>query len=57
MDEKIDKAIAYYTQKGDAILQRVNSTSHLTADELIKYGEEMAIIEYKLTALEVAKES
>lgn len=25
--------------------------------ELIRYGEEMAVIEYKLTALEIAKEN
>jgi len=35
----------------------VNSKNDLTADELIHFGEEMAVIEYKLTALEVAKES
>jgi hypothetical protein len=57
MNEKIDVAIAYYTKKGDDILKTVNSKNNLTADEIISYGEEMAIIEYKLTALEVAKEN
>ena len=57
MDDKIEIAIAYYTKKGGEILDTVNSSSNLTADELIHYGEEMSIIEYKLTALEVAKES
>ncbi len=57
MGKKIDSAIAYYTTKGKEILSLVNSKSDLTADELIKYGEEMAIIEYKLTALEIAKEN
>ncbi|WP_299112201.1 hypothetical protein [uncultured Winogradskyella sp.] len=57
MDKKIDFAIDYYTAKGKEILKLVNSKDDLTADELINYGEEMAIIEYKLTALEVAKES
>lgn len=57
MDDKIDAAIAYYTKKGQEILDAVNSDKDLTADEIIHYGEEMAIIEYKLTALEVAKEN
>ncbi len=57
MDDKIEIAIAYYTKKGQEILDAVNSSSNLTADELIHYGEEIAIIEYKLTALEVAKEN
>ena len=55
MKDKIETTIDYYTKKGNAILKEVNSKSNLTADELIGYGEEMAIIEYKLTALEVAK--
>jgi hypothetical protein len=57
MDDKIEIAITYYTKKGQEILDAVNLNSNLTADELIHYGEEIAIIEYKLTALEVAKEN
>ncbi len=57
MEDKINVAIDYYTKKGQDILDTVNSKSNLTADEVIHYGEEMAIIEYKLTALEVAKEN
>ncbi|QNK76720.1 hypothetical protein H7F37_11360 [Winogradskyella sp. PAMC22761] len=57
MDDKIENAIAYYTKQGDAILKTVNASHSLTADEVIHYGEEMAKIEYKLTALEVARES
>ncbi|WP_179353464.1 hypothetical protein [Winogradskyella vidalii] len=57
MDDKIDIAISYYTKKGQDILDTVNSSCSLTADQIIHYGEEMAAIEYKLTALEVAKES
>lgn len=57
MDDKTEITIAYYTKKGQEILNAVNSNNNLTADELINYGEEMAIIEYKLTALEVAKEN
>ncbi|WP_178991145.1 hypothetical protein [Winogradskyella schleiferi] len=57
MEDKIEITIAYYTKKGQEILNTVNSRNDLTADELIHYGEEMAIIEYKLTALEVANEN
>ncbi|MBV7270123.1 hypothetical protein [Winogradskyella luteola] len=57
MGKKIDSAIDYYTTKGKEILSLVNSKADLTADELIKCGEEMAVIEYKLTALEIAKEN
>ncbi|WP_179009569.1 hypothetical protein [Winogradskyella forsetii] len=57
MEDKIEITIAYYTKKGQEILNTVNSRNNLTADELIHYGEEMAIIEYKLTALEVANEN
>ncbi len=55
MDRKIDIAIEYYTTKGQKILDKVNKRSNVSADELIQLGEEMAIIEYKLTALEIAK--
>lgn len=57
MDEKIDTAIQYYSKKGQDILNIVNSKTNLSADEIIHYGEEMAVIEYKLTALEVTKEN
>ncbi|WP_299128610.1 hypothetical protein [uncultured Winogradskyella sp.] len=57
MNTKIDTAIAYYSKQGSKLLKTVNSKSNITADELIKLGEDMAIIEYKLTALEIAKES
>ncbi len=57
MDNKINIAIDNYTKKGQEILESVHSKDDLTADQLIHFGEEMAIIEYKLTALEVAKEN
>jgi len=55
MDNKIDIAIEYYTSQGQKILDKVNKSDNVSADELIQLGEEMAIIEYKLTALEIAK--
>ncbi|MDB9754684.1 hypothetical protein OAB20_00150 [Winogradskyella sp.] len=57
MTDSIEITIAYYTKKGQDILGTVNNRTNLTADEIIHFGEEMAIIEYKLTALEVAKEN
>lgn len=57
MVDKIDKTIEYYCQKRQEILDVVNLKSRLTPDEIIHYGEEMAILEYKITALEIAKEN
>jgi len=57
MDDKIEKTIEYYCFKRKEILEFVNSKSNLTPDEIISNGEEMAILEYKITALQVAKEN
>lgn len=54
---KIETALEYYSKKSEEILKTVNNRNNLTADEIIHFGEEMAILEYKMTALEVAKES
>ena len=57
MKNKIDEALYYYQLKGQEILDIINSKNELNADQIIYYGEEMAKIEYKITALEVAKEN
>ena len=57
MEDKIESALVYYNQKRKGILEAVNSKSNLTAEQIIDYGEEMSILEYKITALVVAKES
>ncbi len=57
MKGKIDKAIEYYTFKSNELLEFVNSNQHLTADKIIECGEELATLEHKITALEVAKEN
>lgn len=54
---KIDKAIEYYTFKSKKILDYINTSNTLTVDEIIENGNELAILEYKITALEVAKVS
>lgn len=57
MEEKIEKAIEYYNFKSKKILDYINSNSKLTIEQIIESGEELAILEYKITALEVAKEN
>ena len=57
MNDKIDKAITYYTVKSDEILKYINSNNNLTAEQIIQSAEELSVLEYKLTALEVAKEN
>ena len=39
------------------MLDFINSSNNLTVDQIIESGEELAILEYKITALEVAKEN
>ncbi len=57
MEDKIDKTIKYYSIKSKQILDCINSANNLTVDEVIEKGEELSILEYKITALEVAKEN
>jgi hypothetical protein len=56
-DGKIDKAIEYYTVKINEILDFINSSDNLTTEQIVYNGEQLAILEYKMTALEVAKEN
>ena len=55
--DKIDKAIEYYTIKINTIVNFMNTNTNLTVEEIINNGEQLAVLEYKLTALEVAKEN
>jgi len=57
MNKRVDKAIEYYTVKSKEIIEYINSSTNLTAEEIIQNAEELSILEYKLTALEVAKEN
>ena len=57
MKNKIDKAIEYYTFKSKEILDFINSNQNLTVEKIIESGEELSALEYKITALEVAKEN
>ena len=55
--DKIDKTIEYYNLKMDSIVNFINANNNLTADQIIHNGEQLAILDYKLTALEIAKEN
>lgn len=57
MKDKIDSALEYYCYKRKEISDFVNSKNDLTPEEIIDSGEQMAILEYKITALQVAKEN
>lgn len=57
MNKKINKAIEYYTFKSKEIRDFVNTSTNLSTEQIIECGQELAILEYKITALEVAKES
>ena len=35
----------------------VNSSKDLTVEQIIEFGEELGVLEYKITALEVAQEN
>ena len=54
---KIDKAIDYYSFKSRQIRDFVNSRKDLTVEQIVEFGEELSVLEYKITALEVARES
>jgi hypothetical protein len=57
MKGKIEKAIEYYTFKSNELKEFVNSSNNLSIEKIIECGEELAILEHKITALEVAKEN
>ncbi|MFT4684321.1 MAG: hypothetical protein ACI863_000922 [Flavobacteriales bacterium] len=57
MKDKIDTTLEYYTFKSKEIVDYVNKNKRLTVDEIIQNGEELAILEHKITSLEVAKEN
>ena len=57
LEDKIEKALEYYAFKSKQMKDFVNSSKDLTVEQIIEFGEELAVLEYKITALEVAKES
>jgi hypothetical protein len=57
MKDKIEIALDYYMFKSKEILDFINANKNLTVDQVIDKGEELSTLEYKITALEVAKEN
>ncbi|NNK83148.1 MAG: hypothetical protein HKO92_08485 [Flavobacteriaceae bacterium] len=57
MKDKIDITIEYYSIKSKELIEKVNNSSNLNADQIINYGEQLSVLENKITALEVAKEN
>ncbi|WP_439129817.1 hypothetical protein [Polaribacter sp.] len=57
MITKIEKALEYYNFKSKEILNYINTNNNLSVDDIIEKGNELSILEYKITALEVAKEN
>jgi len=55
--DKIEKTIEYYNIKISEIVNYINSSHTLTAEQIIDSGEQLSTLEYKLTALEVAREN
>ena len=57
MENKINEALKYYLYKRKGILNFVNEKTNLTVEEIIENAEELSILEYKITALQVALEN
>lgn len=57
MNQKIDQTLSYYLLKRKEIMDFVNSNNKLTSDEIIDKGGQLEILEFKITALEIAKVS
>tara|TARA_R110000822_G_scaffold68855_2_gene167603 strand:- start:506 stop:688 length:183 start_codon:yes stop_codon:yes gene_type:complete len=56
-DDKIEETLSYYTFKSMETLNYINSNKNLTVEEIIEKAEELSALEYKITALEAAKEN
>jgi hypothetical protein len=57
MEYKINEALKYYLYKRKGIMDFINSKADLTVEEIIENAEELSILEYKITALQVALEN
>ena len=57
MENKINITLQYYYRQRQKLMDFSNKNSNLTADQIISNGEELAILEYKITALQVANEN
>ncbi|WP_435413823.1 hypothetical protein [Polaribacter aestuariivivens] len=57
MEDKIEETLNYYNFKSNEVLNSINSSSNLTVDEIIEKAAKLSELEFKITALEVAKEN
>lgn len=57
MEDKIKITLKYYFQRRLELLTFVNDSNSLSTDEIIEKGEQLGILEYKITALQVALEN
>lgn len=57
MDSKINEALKYYFKKRKGIIDFFNDKNDLSVEEIIENAEELSILEYKITALQVALEN
>ena len=57
VNDKIEETLNYYSFKSLEILNYVNSNTNLSVEVIIEKAEELAVLEYKITALEAAKEN
>lgn len=57
MIDKIEEAINYYSFKRKELKDHINESNNLCVEEIIEKSNELSILEYKITALEVAKEN
>ena len=54
--DKIEEALSYYNFKSLEIQNYINLNFNLSVDEIIEKAEELSVLEYKITALEVAND-
>jgi len=57
VNDKIEETLNYYSFKSLEILNYVNSNTNLSVEVIIEKAEELAVLEYKITALEAAEEN
>tara|TARA_B110000091_G_scaffold153491_1_gene163364 strand:+ start:6718 stop:6891 length:174 start_codon:yes stop_codon:yes gene_type:complete len=57
MTDKIEETIKYYNFKSKELVDYINGNTNLTVEEIIEKSNKLAVLEYKITALEVAKEN
>lgn len=57
MENKIKEAIKYYSCQKETLLNYVNKNNNLKVEDIIDKAEALSILEYKITALEVALEN